>query len=335
MTSPLPSAATTNGTESDPLLSSTLPAWCQIDMDGITTKGVSRQDTLYFMQRKGPKFYLLVFQARLVFMAAYISLLVLTFYPTVFELCPNGQFALYIVISIVPVILFLIKSHESAANVAMVSCIGVHRRPQVVSQVLRDAKSQRMIRAVSLMQKLQHAATTGSLVASTTELTAEQKVELEDVSKTFDALDRSGDGQIQTEELKTVMEQLGVLTTEESLNAMIDILDQNGDGIVSRDEFVSFYAANVLVKHTDAKSLHELAHDMFVQFDQDGSGQITLGEFKNALEAFNVGYTVDEIGDLANELDEQNDGFIGEHEFFQLLEKHKHLFQQVEFPSLE
>ena len=96
---------------------------------------------------------------------------------------------------------------------------------------------------------------------------------------------------------------------------------------------MAFYAANVVVK-SDEHSLHQLADSMFQQFDTDNSGEITLGEFKDVMEAFNVGFTLDEIGDIVNELDEQDNGSIHAHEFFELLEKHKYLFEDVKLPQL-
>ena len=73
---------------------------------------------------------------------------------------------------------------------------------------------------------------------------------------------------------------------------------------------------------------------MFELFDRDGSGTITIGEFKSVLDSFNVGFTVDEIGDLVNELDEQDNGTLSEEEFEEFLEKHKYLFERGSLPPL-
>ena len=70
------------------------------------------------------------------------------------------------------------------------------------------------------------------------------------------------------------------------------------------------------------QSPNELAAQLFAMFDDDGSGSITVGEFKDALDKLGSDLTVDEIADLVKELDEDNSGTIEEHEFAELLEKH-------------
>jgi Ca2+-binding EF-hand superfamily protein len=342
-----PPSTSEGSSESGALIPSSLPAWTEIDLAQYLENGswlvrcfgnptkATRQDTFYWMERKGPKLYLILFQIQLVFTAAYISLLLLTFYPYMFRESNLVKFLFYVVVSLLPVCLLSSKYQTAAANMTTASSIGVHRRPQVVAQVIREEKTDRIIRAMVTMQKLQNAARSGFSSPSTaTPTPSTDTVVLAEASKTFDALDKSGDGKIQTSELKNIFKALGAPTTEESLQAIVQLLDKNQDGHISKEEFMSFYSANIRFEH-DHHGLHELAHDMFQQFDQDQSGEITLGEFKAVMDAFNVGFTVDEIGDLVNELDEQDNGTIGEHEFLELLETHHHLFQQNKLPPFE
>jgi Ca2+-binding EF-hand superfamily protein len=291
---------------------------------------VTRQDTLYWMERKGPKLYLIIFQIQLVFTAAYISLLFLTFYPSMFQEASLVEFLFYVVVSLLPVCLLLSKSQIAAANMTIVCSVGVHRRPQAVAQVIREEKTDRIIRAMVTMQKLQNATRAGFSPPSTI---TTNTVELAEVSKTFDALDKNGDGMIDKLELKNILKALGAPTTDESLQAIYQLLDENQDGQISKEEFTSFYSANICFEH-DHHGLHKLAHDIFQQFDLDQSGEITVGEFKTVMDAFHVGFTVDEISDLINELDEKDNGTIGEPEFLGLLETHRHLFQQNKLPLL-
>jgi Ca2+-binding EF-hand superfamily protein len=269
----------------------------------------------------------------LVFTAAYISLLLLTFYPYMFREASLVEFLFYVVVSLLPVCLLLSKYQIAAANMTIACSIGVHRRPQAVAQVIREEKTDRIIRAMVTMHKLQTAVRVGFSSPSTI-TTNTNTIELAEVSNTFDTLDKSGDGKIEKSELKNILKALGAPTTDESLQAIVQLLDENQDGQISKEEFISFYSANICFEH-DHHGLHKLAHDIFQQFDQDQSGEITLGEFKAVMDAFNVGFTVDEMGDLVNELDEKDNGTIGEHEFFELLETHRHLFQQNKLPPLE
>jgi Ca2+-binding EF-hand superfamily protein len=49
-------------------------------------------------------------------------------------------------------------------------------------------------------------------------------------------------------------------------------------------------------------TLEERAKDIFGMFDRDNSGEITIGEFKTKLEAFQMGFSIDEVGAIVNEL---------------------------------
>lgn len=76
--------------------STSLPGWCQIDLDGYMSKcscvkrhlcpsPPTRQDAFFWFEEKGPHFYLLVLQAKLVFRGVYGALLILIFIPAFHE----------------------------------------------------------------------------------------------------------------------------------------------------------------------------------------------------------------------------------------------------------
>lgn len=58
----------------------------------------------------------------------------------------------------------------------------------------------------------------------------------------------------------------------------------------------------------DTEGLHHLAKDMFSQLDIDGSGELTLSELKQIITQLDVGFTLDEIGQLVKELGTYTDG---------------------------
>jgi len=342
-----PRASPENGSsESNALLDSTLPAWTKIDLEeykangrscftrNMTSDHVTRQDSLYWLDRSGPKLYNILTQIQLVFSSAYITMLLLSFYPYAFHEQSTSYAVSYLILSLFPLAFRVIKKDLSSAKLTSALSIGVHRRPNVIAQVIREEKTDRVIRAMVTMQKLQHAAQEGFVSPAAAATVNTSSGTMAEVSKIFDAFDKSKDGSISSDELKAVLTAVGSPPSEESLEAMLKVVDTSNDGNVTKDEFLAFYAANVAVK-ADEHSLHHLAHDMFQQFDTDKSGEITLGEFKDVLEAFNVGFTVDEIGDIVNELDEQNNGSIHAHEFHELLEKHKYLFEDSPLPVLE
>jgi len=144
---------------------------------------------------------------------------------------------------------------------------------------------------------------------------------VDDISKTFDLFDADGGGEISSEELEDLMGSLGSPQAPEQLRVMISLLDGNGDGTISKDEFIQWYSEQLNQNELDPA---EMASSMFRMFDTDGSGSLTIAEFKEALDAFKVGLTVDDVTELVKELDEDRNGIIDEQEFAHLLHRHAH-----------
>ena len=331
---PEPSPTTQDSTEANSLLNSSLPAWTRIDLSTTDTK-TTRQDSLFWFGKRGPKIYNVIMQIRLVFTSVYLTLLILSIYPDIAKTKSTGFVVGYIIISIFPISFRLLQTSDLPdAYLTIALSVGVHRRPHVVAQTLREEKTDRLIRAMVTMQKLKKATRDGFISPSTVGHVDASSGVISDVAKTFDVFDTSDDGVISPDELESLMTTIGSPPSAESLQVMVDMLDSNKDGRITKDEFLAFYVANIVIT-PDEKSLHHLAHDIFGDFDSDHSGEITLTEFKDILEAFDVEFTLDEIGLLVNELDEHDNGTISEHEFFELLEKHKQLFEDQSAPSLE
>merc|ERR1711871_685118 len=144
--------------------------------------------------------------------------------------------------------------------------------------------------------------------------------QINEISKTFDLYDADGGGEIEADELQALMGSLGHEIDEVEAKEMLIHLDLDNDGTVSKEEFIQWHAEQASASND--QSPKELAAQLFAMFDDDGSGSITVGEFKDALDKLGSDLSVDEIADLVKELDEDNSGTIEEHEFAELLEKH-------------
>jgi Ca2+-binding EF-hand superfamily protein len=96
-------------------------------------------------------------------------------------------------------------------------------------------------------------------------------------------------------------------------------LDADNSGSVSLNELIDWkLSQEVEDKLGDMK---ELAKEIFSMFDDDGSGEISVDEFKQALKAMNAGLSDSEIIEIANDLDESNDGNISLEEFEKAIEQ--------------
>lgn len=317
---PPPSNPDEGQLESGALLSP-LPLWTKITLEQRTKK-YAKQDTLYWKGRNGPKFFLIFSQIQLVHTSAFLSILFFKCLPLMHkEKGTSTLFITYVVVTILPIFLIFYDQARTTRNLAIVTSIGVHRRPRVVDQVIREQKTHRIIRTMVTVQKLQIAARDG--FSKSTKTLSE--TELAEVTEIFNSLDKTKNGTIETTELKHILECLGASVTATSLKIITDELDCNLDGHIDKAEFIKFYSANISFVGTN---IRDLAHSMFQEFDKNQSKDISLAEFKTIVDACNVGFTVDEIADLVTELDEQDNGSVSENEFFDLLEKHKDLFEE-------
>ncbi len=65
----------------------------------------------------------------------------------------------------------------------------------------------------------------------------------EELKQRFKLFDKDGNGLIDREELRDVMQQLGEKLSEEDIEEMIQDADKNGDGMIDYQEFVKYMMA--------------------------------------------------------------------------------------------
>jgi len=322
-----------------------LPSWCDVDLDeyrrkrNIFTKCLvggkpNRQQSLFFMDSFGPSLYFILLQANLVFVGVYAGLHLLTFMPFIFEIYFWPLRVLFVVLAALPIIGISYNKKRLVAALSQVVSIGAYRKPQIVSDVLLETKTGRVVRTFLIIHKMWHTAhntlagDAKPAVATPTmndPLSAESRgdsfsaLEQEEVSKSFDALDADHSGAISHQEFRDLLTRLGADLTDDAFMRMVSTLDADGDGEVTKQEFLDWYKAH---SAADSMSLHERAKDLFEMFDDDHSGELTIGELKSKIDALGMGFTVDEIGAIVNELDKDRSGTVSEEEFLQLLEKY-------------
>lgn len=107
-------------------------------------------------------------------------------------------------------------------------------------------------------------------------LTAEQIAELRE---TFLLFDKDGDGTVNSDELGTVMRQLGQEPSEEELRQMIAEVDEDGSGEIEFEEFCTMMANRM---NQPIDSPQELI-EAFEIFDDEKRGYITMEEFRSVM----------------------------------------------------
>ena len=312
-----------------------LPQWTDIDIDDyhqsrswlarVLTGGgeISRQHAIYWLDRRGTWLYLHILQANLLFLGIYAAMNFLSFFRYIYTSNVENNksilvFVIYIVLAGFPFLSILLTKQHTVAILSQICSMGAHRRPNVVDRVLREDKTARAVGTFLVLMRASSNSVEQRQQGETVVRTL-GVAERQEVSKAFDALDHEGCGTIPREEFERLLQNLGSAVSGDALTQLVKRLDEDGSGGVSREEFIQWYAASA---GDDNLTEKERAYLLFRLFDSDNTGEITIAEFKHKLDSLNVGFTVDEIGRIVNEMDEDNSGTIGKHEFANLLHKY-------------
>ena len=107
-----------------------------------------------------------------------------------------------------------------------------------------------------------------------------QESEIAELQEIFNLVDKDGGGSISREELREVMETLGIKATQEEVDKMIEEIDQDSNGEVECEEFVAVMSRNVNSAYT-----HEALIQAFEHFDEllNGNGFLTAAQIHTIL----------------------------------------------------
>lgn len=139
--------------------------------------------------------------------------------------------------------------------------------------------------------------------------------QIRELREAFRLFDKDGDGSISTEELGTVMRNLGQFPSVEELNTMLKEIDIDGDGTFSFEEFVQVMANMGGLNENSAEDEEEELRQAFRVFDKSGCGYITPSDLRAVLQNIGENLTEEEIDEMIAEVDIDGDGRIDFEEF--------------------
>ncbi|XP_059140607.1 neo-calmodulin-like isoform X2 [Physella acuta] len=138
---------------------------------------------------------------------------------------------------------------------------------------------------------------------------------IRELRQAFQLFDKDGDGSISTEELGTVMRNLGQFPSMDELNQMLREIDIDGDGTFSFEEFVQVMANVGGISENSEEDEEEELRQAFRVFDKSGCGYITPSDLRAVLQCMGEDLTEEEIDEMIAEVDIDGDGRIDFEEF--------------------
>jgi Ca2+-binding EF-hand superfamily protein len=120
------------------------------------------------------------------------------------------------------------------------------------------------------------------------------------------------------EEIDEVMRAMGFRPTEEELAELIEEIDEDGSGAIEFAEFAQL-CAKFLVEDPDPETMRAELKTAFRLFDKDGSGFITMVQFRNIIAEVDPKLTESDLDAIIEEIDEDGSGTMDFEEFCEMM----------------
>ena len=110
----------------------------------------------------------------------------------------------------------------------------------------------------------------------------------------FRVFDKDDDGTITTQEIGSVLRNLGSFPTEQELQQMLADIDIDGDGTFSFEEFVQLMFNMGNITEISEEQEEQELRDAFKVFDRTGRGYITNVDLRSILHSLGENLTDEE-----------------------------------------
>ena len=141
--------------------------------------------------------------------------------------------------------------------------------------------------------------------------------EVQEIKEAFDLFDTDKTGEIDTNELKQALSNLGIDARNQTLANMMADIDRNGSGTIDFDEFIDMMTAKMSDKDTreDLQKVFELF------LGDDDSDKIEIKHLKRVVKELNETMSDDELNEMITRADTDRDGKVSFEEFYNIMTK--------------
>jgi Ca2+-binding EF-hand superfamily protein len=142
--------------------------------------------------------------------------------------------------------------------------------------------------------------------------------EVMEIKEAFDLFDTDKSGQIDTEELKQALKNLGIDAKNQTLNNMMADLDADNSGEIDFDEFINMMTAKM--SDRDTKEDLKKVFNLFLG-DDDKAERINISHLKKVAKDLNENMSEEELKEMINRADLNHDNEVDFEEFYTIMTK--------------
>jgi Ca2+-binding EF-hand superfamily protein len=167
-------------------------------------------------------------------------------------------------------------------------------------------------------QKVETTTKTTTFEVKTYEKNGLTEDEVLEIKEAFDLFDTDKSGEIDTDELKQALSNLGIDAKNQTLQNMINDIDKNSSGTIDFDEFIDMMTAKMSDK--DTREDLQKVFDLFLG-DDDKADKIELKHLKRVAKELNENMSEDELNEMIVRADLDRDGKVSFDEFYNIMTK--------------
>ena len=142
--------------------------------------------------------------------------------------------------------------------------------------------------------------------------------EVMEIKEAFDLFDSDKSGQIDTEELKAALKNLGIDAKNQTLANMMADLDKDGSGQIDFEEFIDMMTAKM--SDRDTREDLEKVFRLFLG-DDDKADKITIKHLKRVARELNENMSDEELQEMITRADLNKDSGVDFEEFYSIMTK--------------
>ena len=141
--------------------------------------------------------------------------------------------------------------------------------------------------------------------------------EVLEIREAFDLFDTDKSGEIDVQELKQALMNLGIDTKNQTLQNMLADIDKNGNANIDFDEFIDMMTAKMSDK--DTREDLEKVFELFL--GDDDTDKIDIKHLKRVCKELNENMSDDELNEMIVRADLDRDGKVSFEEFYTIMTK--------------